>query len=163
MYTVGIITSSDKGYAGEREDKSGAVIKDIVEANGFKVEKQIVLPDEREMLSKEFIHMCDEMKVNLILSTGGTGFSKRDITPEATKDVIEREAPGICEAIRWYSLQITKRAMLSRAISGIRKDTLIVNLPGSPKACKEALDFVLDDIKHGIDILLGDAKECARK
>lgn len=163
MYTVGIITSSDKGYAGEREDKSGAVIKEIVESNGFKVEKQIVLPDEREMLAKEFIHMCDQMKVNLILSTGGTGFSKRDITPEATKDVIEREAPGICEAIRWYSLQITKRAMLSRAISGIRKDTLIVNLPGSSKACKEALDFVLDDIKHGIDILLGEAKECARK
>lgn len=163
MYTVGIITSSDKGYSGEREDKSGAIIKEIVEANGFKVEKQIILPDEREMLSKEFKYMCDEMRVNLILSTGGTGFSKRDITPEATKDIIEREASGICEAIRWYSLQITKRAMLSRAVSGIRKDTLIVNLPGSPKACKEALDFVLDDIKHGIDILLGDAKECARK
>ena len=103
------------------------------------------------------------LKVNLILSTGGTGFSKRDITPEATKDVIEREAPGIVEAIRYFSLQITKRAMLSRAVSGIRKDTLIVNLPGSPKACKEALDFVLDDVKHGIDILLGEARECARK
>ena len=106
---------------------------------------------------------ADDLGVNLVLSTGGTGFSVRDITPEATKMVIERETPGICEAIRYFSLQITKRAMLSRAVSGIRKNTLIVNLPGSPKACKEALDFVLDDIKHGIDILLGSASECARK
>lgn len=163
MYTVGIITSSDKGYIGEREDKSGEVIREIVEANGFKVVKMIILPDEKQMLANEFKVMCDELKVNLVLSTGGTGFSKRDITPEATKEVIEREAPGIVEAIRYYSLQVTKRAMLSRAVSGIRKDTLIVNLPGSPKACKEALDFVLDDIKHGIDILLGEARECARK
>ncbi|MGL4335719.1 MAG: MogA/MoaB family molybdenum cofactor biosynthesis protein [Turicibacter sp.] len=163
MYTVGIVTSSDKGYAGEREDLSGAVIKAILEANGFKVVKQVILPDDQHMLAEEFKYMCDELKVNLILSTGGTGFSKRDITPEATKSVIDREAPGICEAIRYYSLQITKRAMLSRAVSGLRKDTIIVNLPGSPKACKEALDFVLDDIKHGIDILLGEASECARK
>ena len=163
MYTVGIITSSDKGYAGEREDKSGELVRELVEAAGFTVVKQIILPDDREMLASEFKLMCDELKVNLVLSTGGTGFSKRDITPEATKDIIEREAPGICEAIRMYSMQITKRAMLSRAISGIRKDSLIVNLPGSPKACKEALDYVLDDIKHGIDILLGTSKECARK
>lgn len=163
MYTVGIITSSDKGYIGEREDKSGAVIKEIVENAGFKVEKMMIVPDENEMLKKEFIYMSDELKVNLILSTGGTGFSKRDITPEATKEIIDREAPGICEAIRMYSLQITKRAMLSRAVSGIRKDTLIVNLPGSPKACKEALDFILDELKHGIDILIGESKECARK
>ena len=163
MYTVGIITSSDKGYAGEREDKSGEVVRQLVEAAGFTVEKQIILPDDREMLANEFKVMCDELKVNLVLSTGGTGFSKRDITPEATRDIIEIESPGICEAIRMYSMQITKRAMLSRAVSGIRKDTLIVNLPGSPKACKEALDYVLDDIKHGIDILLGTSKECARK
>lgn len=163
MYTVGIITSSDKGYVGEREDKSGAVIKEIVENNDFEVVRQIILPDDKEMLSKEFMYMSDELNVNLILSTGGTGFSQRDITPEATRIVIEREAPGICEAIRYYSLQITKRAMLSRAISGIRGKTLIVNLPGSPKACKEALDFVLNDIKHGIDILLEKSKECARK
>lgn len=163
MYTVGIITSSDKGYAGEREDKSGEVIKELVEASGFTVIKQIILPDDRKMLANEFKVMSDELKVNLILSTGGTGFSKRDITPEATRDIIEREAPGICEAIRMYSMQITKRAMLSRAVSGIRKDTLIVNLPGSPKACKEALDYILNDIKHGIDILLGTSRDCARK
>lgn len=163
MYTVGIITSSDKGYSGDREDKSGDVIRDIVEEAGFKVNKKIILPDEKEMLKKEMIIMCDELKLNLILTTGGTGFSKRDITPEATKEVIERETPGISEAIRYYSLEITKRAMLSRAISGIRGDSLIVNLPGSPKACKEALDFVLDELKHGLGILLDLEKECARK
>ena len=163
MFTVGIITSSDKGYRGEREDKSGQVIEEIVSQNGFKVIKKVVLPDEKDLLEKEMINMCDNLNVNLLLTTGGTGFSKRDITPEATKSVIEREALGIVEAIRFYSLQITKRAMLSRATSGIRQNTLIINLPGSPKACKEALDFVLDDVKHGIDILLGEAKECARK
>lgn len=163
MFTVGIITSSDKGYSGEREDKSGEVIEEIVSENGFKVIKKVVLPDEKTLLENEMINMCDNLNVNLLLTTGGTGFSKRDITPEATKAVIEREALGIVEAIRFYSLQITKRAMLSRATSGIRKNTLIINLPGSPKACKEALDFVLEDIKHGIEILLGKAKECARK
>ena len=163
MFTVGIITSSDKGYRGEREDKSGPVIEEIVSQNGFKVIKKVVLPDEKDLLEKEMINMCDNLNVNLLLTTGGTGFSKRDITPEATKSVIEREALGIVEAIRFYSLQITKRAMLSRATSGIRQNTLIINLPGSPKACKEALDFVLDDVKHGIEILLGEAKECARK
>ena len=163
MFTVGIITSSDKGYRGEREDKSGQVIEEIVSQNGFKVIKKVVLPDEKDLLEKEMINMCDNLNVNLLLTTGGTGFSKRDITPEATKSVIEREALGIVEAIRFYPLQITKRAMLSRATSGIRQNTLIINLPGSPKACKEALDFVLDDVKHGIEILLGEAKECARK
>ena len=158
-----INTSSDSGYAKEREDKSGQVIEEIVSQNGFKVIKKVVLPDEKDLLEKEMINMCDNLNVNLLLTTGGTGFSKRDITPEATKSVIEREALGIVEAIRFYSLQITKRAMLSRATSGIRQNTLIINLPGSPKACKEALDFVLDDVKHGIEILLGEAKECARK
>ena len=163
MFTVGIITSSDKGYSGEREDKSGQVIEEIVSEKGFKVVKKVVLPDDKILLEKEMINMCDNLNVNLLLTTGGTGFSKRDITPEATKSVIERESLGIVEAIRFYSLQITKRAMLSRATSGIRQNTLIINLPGSPKACKEALDFVLDDVKHGIEILLGEAKECARK
>ena len=163
MFTVGIITSSDKGYVGEREDKSGLVIEEIVSQKGFKVIKKVILPDGKDLLEKEMIDMSDNLKVNLILTTGGTGFSKRDITPEATKNIIEREAPGIVEAIRFYSLQITKRAMLSRAVSGIRKDTLIINLPGSPKACREALDFVLDDVIHGIEILIGKAKDCARK
>lgn len=163
MYRLGIITSSDKGYAGERKDESGLVIANIAKEKGFKLEKYIILPDEREMLRDEMINMCDELKVDLILTTGGTGFSKRDVTPEATKDVIEKEALGIPEAIRSYSMTITKRAMLSRATAGIRKDTLIVNMPGSPKACKEVMDYILEDLKHGIDILKGDASECARK
>ena len=163
MYTVAIVTSSDKGSKGEREDKSGAVIREIVEKSWFQVKIYVVLPDEKELLKEEFRYLADELGVNLVLSTGGTGFSPRDITPEATKEIVERETPGISEAIRMFSLNITKRAMLSRAASGIRKKTLIVNLPGSPKACKEALDFVLEDIKHGIDILNETAKECARK
>lgn len=163
MFTVGIITSSDKGYSGDREDKSGQVIKSIVEEAGFEVKRKIIHPDEKELLKKEMIFMCDELNLNLILTTGGTGFSKRDITPEATKEVLERETPGISEAIRYYSLEITKRAMLSRAVSGIRGDSLIVNLPGSPKACKEALYFILDELKHGLGILLELEKECARK
>ena len=163
MYKLGIITSSDKGYSGERKDESGLVIAHIAKEKGFKVEKYIVLPDEREMLRDEMINMADNLGVNLILTTGGTGFSKRDVTPEATKDVIEKEALGIPEAIRSYSMTITKRAMLSRATAGIRKDTLIVNMPGSPKACREVMDYILDDLKHGIDILKGDARECARK
>ena len=163
MYTVAIVTSSDKGSKGEREDKSGAVIREIVEKSGFQVKRYVILPDEKELLQEEVIYLADELGVNLVLSTGGTGFSPRDITPEATKEIVERETPGISEAIRMFSLNITKRAMLSRAVSGIRKKTLIVNLPGSPKACEEALDFILDDLKHGIDILNETAKECARK
>jgi molybdenum cofactor synthesis domain-containing protein len=163
MFTVGIITASDKGSKGEREDKSGPVIKEIVEEFGYEVKRYIVLPDEKAELEKEMIYQADELKINLILTTGGTGFSSRDITPEATLSVITREANGIAEAIRYYSLKITPRAMLSRAVSGIRGETLIINLPGSPKAVKEALEFVLDTINHGLEILLGRTSECARK
>ncbi len=163
MYTLGIITSSDKGFKGEREDKSGEVIKSISESKGFNVERYIILPDERIKLSEEMKYMSDELNLDLILTTGGTGFSERDITPEATKDIIEKEALGIAEAIRNYSFTITKRAMLSRGTAGIRKKTLIVNMPGSPKACEEILDYILDDLKHGLDIMKGSASECARK
>ena len=117
MYTVGIITSSDKGAKNERVDKSGEAIREIVEKYNMKVEKYVILPDERELLSAEMKNMSDILKLNLILTTGGTGFSVRDVTPEATADVIEREVPGIPEAIRQYSINITKRAMLSRASS----------------------------------------------
>ena len=163
MYSVGIITSSDKGYLGEREDKAGPLIQEIVENQEFTVKKLVILPDEKELLKKELIYMSDNLGVNIIFSTGGTGFSERDVTPEATKEIIDREVPGIAEAIRMYSLGITKRAMLSRGVSGIRKKTLIVNLPGSPKACKEILDYILEDLKHGLDILMGGISECARK
>ena len=109
------------------------------------------------------MYEADKLNVNLILTTGGTGFSKRDVTPEATLKVITREASGIAEAIRYYSLQSTPRAMLSRAVSGIRGETLIINLPGSPKAVKEALGFIMQTVNHGLEILLGRASECARK
>lgn len=163
MFTVGIITSSDKGSKGDREDISGRVIKETVERFGYEVKRYVVLPDEEEQLETEMIYMADTLKLDLILTTGGTGFSKRDVTPEATLKVITKNANGIAEAIRYYSLQITKRAMLSRAVSGIRGETLIVNMPGSPKAVKEALDFTLDTINHGLEILLGKTSECARK
>lgn len=162
MFKVGIITASDKGSKGEREDLSGKVISDILEKKGYTIEKYVILPDDKDELSREMIHMSDELKLDLILTTGGTGFSKRDVTPEATISVCDRMAPGISEAIRYYSLNITPRAMLSRAVSGIRKDTLIINLPGSPKAVKEALEYIVDSVHHGLEILLGRTGECAR-
>lgn len=162
MYRVAVITLSDKGYAGEREDKSGPTIEKIVTEHGYEVVYYKVLPDDTEMLKQEMLTLCDEDKADLILTTGGTGFSKRDNTPEATLAVGERQVPGIAEAIRAYSLSITKRAMLSRGVSVIRKNTLIVNLPGSPKAVDEALNYIISELDHGIKILKGTASECAR-
>lgn len=163
MFKVGIITASDKGSKGVRIDISGNIIKEMVEDRGYKVLKQIILPDEKDVLTSEMKYMADELKVDMIFTTGGTGFSKRDVTPEATIRACDRMANGIAEAIRYYSLSITPRAMLSRAVSGIRGDTLIINLPGSPKAVREALEYSLDSIHHGLEILTGRASECARK
>lgn len=163
MFQVGIITSSDKGSKGEREDKSGELIKKIVEEKGYIVKKQIIVADEKEVLKKEMIEMADNLKLDLILTTGGTGFSERDVTPEATIEVCDRMANGIAEAMRYFSLGITKRAMLSRAVSGIRDKTLIINMPGSPKAVEESLEFILDSVDHGLEILTGKASDCARK
>jgi len=162
IYRAGIITASDKGAAGQREDLSGLVIREILEANGFQVADYQLLADEEEELADAMIAMADHKNIQLILTTGGTGFSTRDRTPEATRAVIEREAPGICEAIRAYSMTITKRAMLSRAVSGIRGGTLIVNLPGSPKAVRESLDYIIGSLGHGLDILHAQDSECAR-
>ncbi len=163
MIKAGIIVSSDKGFKNERVDESGALIKSMLEAMGHLVVKYIILPDEEDMLKKEMCLMADELNINLILTSGGTGFSKRDIMPEATKAVIEREAPGICEAMRMESFKITKRAMLTRAVSGIRGNCLIINMPGSPKAVREMMDILFPAIEHGISILLGEASECASK
>ena len=162
MYRVGIITSSDKGAAGEREDLSGPAIETMLPSGLYQVVSYRILPDEMEELKGEMIRLSDEEQCDLILTTGGTGFSPRDITPEATLAVCDRMAPGIAEAIRAYSLAITKRAKLSRAVSGMRGKTLIINLPGSPKAVKEALEYILDTLPHGIDILTGKAGECGR-
>lgn len=161
MYTVGIITASDKGSRGERVDESAKVIREMVTQAGYEVIAYEIVPDEKDQLKAKMIEFADEKKVNLILTTGGTGFSKRDVTPEATLAIVDRQVPGIAEAMRYESLKITPKAMLSRAVSGLRGDTLIVNLPGSPKACKENLQVILGPVKHGIEILLGEAAECA--
>lgn len=161
--TAAVITLSDKGAAGQREDKSGPVIVEELQKAGYKVIETRLLPDDMEKIKAQLIRLSDQRQVNLILTTGGTGFSERDCTPEATLAVATRNAPGIAEAIRAGSMQITRRAMLSREASVIRHKTLIVNLPGSPKAVKECLDLVLDQLDHGIRILTGRDKECARK
>lgn len=162
MKRVAIITSSDTGYRGEREDLSGPAICEIVEKNGYEVVSMDILPDDRAMLSKKMAEIADNNTAELILTTGGTGFSPRDIMPEATEDILDRRVPGIPEAMRAYSMTITKRAMLSRATAGIRKKTLIVNLPGSPKAVKESLEYIIDPLAHGIEIMTGEAGNCAR-
>lgn len=154
MKRVAVITSSDKGYRGEREDLSGPAVKEIMEAAGYEVVSVDVLPDDRGMLGSRMTEIADLGLAELILTTGGTGFSQRD--------VIERRVPGIPEAMRAFSLTITKRAMLSRATAGIRKGTLIVNLPGSPKAVRECLEVIIEALGHGIEILTGDAGECGR-
>lgn len=154
-YRVGIITVSDRASKGEYEDKSGPVIKDLVEAAGMEVVDYIIVPDEKSQIVKKLLHFSDQRQVDLVFTTGGTGFSKRDVTPEATKQVVEREVPGIGEALRSYSLTITPKAMLSRQTAGIRGNTLIINLPGSPKACKENIEYILTPLKHGLGILSG--------
>ncbi|MGM9648704.1 MAG: molybdopterin-binding protein [Butyricicoccaceae bacterium] len=161
-WQAAVITLSDQGAAGLREDKSGPAIADRLRQNGYEVIEQLLLPDDRSALERELIRLCDQRQPDLILTTGGTGFSARDITPEATIAVGERNVPGIAEAIRAASMQITKRAMLSRAASVIRGKTLIINLPGSPKACMESMDVFLDTIPHGLGLLRGTVHDCAR-
>lgn len=163
MFKVGILTISDKASKNERVDESGKVIKEIVKGVGYDVNYYNIIPDEVEDIKAELIKCSDELKCDLLLTTGGTGFSKRDVTPEATLQVMTRNAFGISEAIRAYSMTITKRAMLSRAVSVIRNDTLIINLPGSPKAVKESLEYIINELDHGLKILKGLDSECARK
>ncbi len=160
MFTVGVITISDKGSRGERVDLSGPAIEEMIGTIGGKVAKYIIVPDEKEEIKQELIRMSDELGLNLILTTGGTGFSHRDVTPEATMEVIEKHVPGIPEVMRAKSMEITPKAMLSRAQAGIRKNTLIINLPGSPKGVRENLEVIMPALKHGIEILIGEASEC---
>ena len=159
-FTAAIVTLSDKGSQGEREDKSGPAIQEILEKEGYSVIETLLLPDGIQPLAAQLSRLADQRQVNVIFTTGGTGFSERDLTPEATIQVCDRMANGIAEAMRQYSLTITGRAMLSRAVSGIRKKTLIVNLPGSPKAVKESLEYILPQLDHGLDILRGTGGEC---
>ena len=163
MYGVAVITLSDTASKGERIDESGRIICEIVEKSGYKVTYKIIIPDDSDTLTKLLCDLADNDKADLILTTGGTGFSQRDNTPEATMNAIERSAMGISEAIRYRSLQITPRAMLSRGVSGIRKNAIIINMPGSPKAVRECLEYIIGAVTHGLDILKGNAVNCATK
>lgn len=157
-----VVTASDTGYAGQREDLSTPAAVELLEQAGYLITHRVILPDDRKALAGELKRLCDESWADLVVTTGGTGFSPRDCTPEATADVVDRPAPGIAEAMRYNSLQITPRAMLSRASAGIRKQTLIVNLPGSPKAVRECLGYILPSLGHGLEILKGMTGNCAR-
>jgi molybdopterin adenylyltransferase len=162
MIKTAILTISDKGSRGERIDGTGPAIEKELEDKGYSISFYKMIPDEMQEIEKELIYLCDELKVDLIFTNGGTGFSKRDVTPEATRNVVEKYVPGIGEVMRMKSLAITPKAMLSRAIAGIRGDSLIINLPGSPRGAVENLQFILPALPHGIEILKGEASECAR-
>ena len=155
-WQAAVITLSDRSARGERPDKSGPAVTARLAEAGYEVIEQLVLADDAAALKKQLVRLCDQRQPDLILTTGGTGFGTRDITPEATLAVADRQAPGIAEAIRAASLAITKHAMLSRAVSVIRGRTLIINLPGSPKACMESMDVFLDTIPHGLKLLRGE-------
>jgi len=160
-FRVAILTVSDKGAAGEREDLSGRAVEELVLREGWKVEVREVVPDEAVIVEERLRYFCDRLRVDLVLTTGGTGMSPRDVTPEATRRVLEKEAPGFAEAMRAASLRVTPHAMLSRAVSGIRGSTLIVNLPGSPKGARENLEVIIPALPHGLEKLRGDTGECA--
>lgn len=162
MFTVGILTASDKASEGKRQDQSGMVITEIINNLGWKVITYLVVADDTNQIKNALLSMCDTQRLNLVLTSGGTGFGPRDNTPEATKAVIEREVPGIPEVMRWESMKKTPRAMLSRAVAGIRKQTLIINLPGSPKAVRECLEVILPALAHGLEILNGQTGECGQ-
>ena len=161
-YQAAVITLSDRSAGGEREDRSGPVVAERLQEAGYAVTEQLVLPDDLEPLKTELIRLADQRQLDLILTTGGTGFGPRDNTPEATLAVAQRQAPGIAEAIRAASMQITPRAMLSRGVSVIRGKTLIINLPGSPKACRESMDVFLEQMPHAIALLRGVPQDCGR-
>jgi len=162
MIKVGILTISDKGSRGEREDLSGKVIEEIIRKINGEVKYYQIIPDEKDIIQEELIKAVDKLYLDLILTTGGTGLGKRDVTPEATLAIIEKEVPGISEIIRSESFKKTNRAILSRGVAGIRKESLIINLPGSPKGVRESLEIILDALPHGIEILKGQVTECGR-
>jgi len=158
-----VITLSDKGAKGEREDLSGKAIVDFIEGMGGVVVSYDIIPDEVDTLRKFLIDKADSGRINLILTTGGTGLSPRDITPEVTLSISDREVPGFAEAMRLKSLEVTPHAMLSRAVSVLRKRTLIINLPGSPKAVRECLEVIAPALPHAVSKACGDTSDCARK
>ena len=160
---IAVITVSDKGYRGEREDRSGKYIVDYFKENGWVVSDYAIVPDETDIIKDKLIDICDNEKANLIITTGGTGFSLRDVTPEATEEVIEKKVPGFSEMLRIEGQKKTPRAILSRGVSGIRKNTLIINIPGSIKGVKDSLELIYRSLPHGIDILTGRDAECGQE
>ncbi len=160
MYRVAVVTASDKGARGERADKSAEVIKEMMAEINYEVVAYEIVPDDIETITETLIDLTDHRKVELILTTGGTGFSPRDNTPEATMSVIDRAVPGIPEAMRMESMKKTPKAMLSRAVAGIRRGTLIINMPGSPKAVRECLEVLIPVLPHALEILTGKGGEC---
>ena len=163
MYTAAVITISDKGYLGQREDTSGPNLVRILTEKGFQVTYTTIIPDDREMIKDELVRCADGKKIALVLTTGGTGFSPRDITPEAAMDIIERPTPGIPEAMRAESMRITPKGCLSRSVAGIRGRSLIITLPGSKKASAENILAVIDPVAHGLDMLYSEGSaDCAK-
>ncbi len=159
MYRLGILIMSDKGSAGEREDQSSQEILRLI-GREYECEYYEIIPDEMDLIVTRLCDACDNLKLDLLLTSGGTGFSLRDVTPEATRKVLEKLVPGIPEAMRAYGMQKTPQAMLSRAVAGIRGKTLIINLPGSVKGVRESLEAIMPALGHGLDILIGSAGEC---
>ena len=162
MITVGILTMSDKGSRGEREDLSGKEIERMIKDLPAEVKVYEIIPDESDIIKAKLVEFTDKKKLDLILTTGGTGVSPRDVTPEATREIIEKELPGMSEAMRAESFKKTPNAMISRAVCGIRKQTLIINLPGSPKAVRENLSVILPAISHAIEKIKGSTEECGK-
>jgi molybdenum cofactor synthesis domain-containing protein len=161
MFSAGVITISDRGARGEREDLSGREVVRLLEEASFAVKITRVIPDERDQIGDTLMALVDQECLDLIVTTGGTGVSPRDVTPDATRTVIERELPGMAEAMRRESARLTPHAMISRALVGIRKTSLIVNLPGSPRGARENLLVVLPALKHAIEKIKGDDRDCA--
>ena len=159
-YSVAIITISDKGSAGLREDKSGPALKEML-VDTYEVNDIIIIPDEVDIIADTIKKFTDEFKIDLIITTGGTGLGKRDVTPEATRTVIEKELPGFAEAMRMQSYKITPHGIISRGICGIRRESIIINLPGSPKSATECLSFIVDALPHALSKLKGDLTDCA--
>ena len=163
MFTLGILTISDKGWRGEREDESGVAVREILTGLDARVVKYDIAPDEKDVISQRLREWVDELGIDLIVTTGGTGLSPRDVTPEATLAVVERIAPGFAEAMRAESLKRTPTAILSRGVAGIRGASLIINLPGSPKAVRQCLEVILPALPHAMEVLKGEAVECAKE
>jgi len=159
MFRAAVVTVSDKGYAGEREDVSGPLLADLLRAIGAEVVAQTIVPDEPEQIQRALVHLADDLQVDVVLTTGGTGFTPRDHTPEATRAVLEREAPGLAEVLRWEGYRRTPQAVLSRGVAGLRGRTLIINLPGSPRAVRESMEVLAPILPHAVQMARGEDTE----